>query len=108
MVYITKRRISPTSYKKDTDARRNKKWDRFYQNKTYKKIRDYYMRLHPLCELCLFNGRSVPAEHCHHRVPFGSGSTDEEKMKLLLSPDNLQALCRDCHEKIHAELNHSS
>ena len=62
------------------------------------------MRNNPLCVDCLFEGRSVPAEEAHHRIPFSTGKTEEEKMKLLLSPDNIEPLCSFHHDKRHAIL----
>lgn len=107
MPYIQKRRISPPNNHKEVSDRRNSKWGKYYQSVAWKQLRDYYMMLHPICEECMLNGRSVPAEHCHHRVPFSRGKTEEERMELLLNPDNLEAVCRSCHEKIHTALNHS-
>lgn len=33
-----------------------------------------------------------------------SGKTTEDKWRLLLDPLNLEALCIDCHHKMHEEL----
>ena len=60
---------------------------------------------HPLCERCLLKGISRQAEHIHHIRPFLTGKTDEERWQLLLDPTNLQALCRECHEEVHRQLN---
>ena len=107
MPYLTKRRISPPSKREDNNTRRNNKWNKYYQNKRWKKLRDWYMSLHPICADCMFEGRSVPATELHHIIPFSTGKTEEEKMDLLLSPDNIVALCSECHDKRHAVLNHS-
>lgn len=104
MPWITKRKIAVRANKHEVNERRNDKWNRYYGDKRWKELRNWYIREHPLCESCLFNGRSVPAEHVHHKHPFGDGITDEEKFKLLLDPENLQSLCQACHRKIHAEL----
>lgn len=106
MPYISKRRISVKTDKQDVVKRRNTSWNKYYQNKKYKKIRDWYMANHPLCADCLFNGRSVPATQLHHIRPFGNGKTEEERMQLLMDWEkNWVALCSDCHDKRHAELN---
>ena len=104
--YITKRRIGRANRTTPADVKRhNDKYNKYYQNRQWKLLRDYYMRLHPLCEECLFNGRSVPSEHCHHRVPWSRGTTEEDKLKLLLDPGNLEAVCSECHHKLHHILN---
>lgn len=108
MPWLSHRKIGRQNNKKDIQDTRNNKWNKYYQLKRWKLLRDYYMQIHPLCEICLFNGRSVPAEHCHHRVPFSQGNTEDERYALLLDPSNLQALCRKCHEKIHADLKHNN
>ena len=107
MPYLTNRKIGRPNNKKEIQDTRNNKWGRYYGNRQWKLLRDYYMALHPCCELCALEGRSVPAEHCHHRIPFSTGNTEEEKMALLLDPSNLQPLCRMHHEKIHAQLKHN-
>jgi 5-methylcytosine-specific restriction protein A len=105
MPYITKRRISPPSRKKEYDEHRSKKYGVYYQDIRWKKLRDYYMDLHPICEECMFEGRSVPAEECHHRIPW-SWFTDENDRRLaLLDVDNLQPLCRMHHHEKHKYLN---
>jgi len=66
--------------------------DRRYGYK-WKKIRDRYVKKHPLCEECLRHGRYVKAEQVHHIVPLSEGGSSEEY--------NLMSLCRSCHEKVH-------
>lgn len=61
----------------------------------WKKIRDRYVKKHPLCELCQKEGRFVPVEEVHHIVPLSEGGTNDE--------ENLMSLCRSCHERIHME-----
>lgn len=105
MPYLQKRKISVRSDKHEVNERRNNKWNRFYQNPRWKKLRAWYMSLHPLCVDCLFEGRSVPATELHHIKPFGEGQTEEEKFELLLDPDNLCPLCSHHHDLRHKMLN---
>ena len=63
--------------------------------KSWKKIRDAYVSSHPLCELCLKNGRYVVAEEVHHKKPLAEGGTHDW--------NNLIALCKACHARIHAK-----
>lgn len=69
-------------------------------NKTYgrawKRIRDRYVAEHPLCELCLQEGRLTPVQEVHHKLPLSQGGTHAK--------DNLMSLCQSCHTKIHLEL----
>lgn len=105
MPWISKRRIAPKTDNVSTNKKHSDSWGHYYQNRQWKKLRDWYMLTHPLCEDCLFEGRSVPSEECHHKIPFGSASTEEEQMRLLLDETNLVALCHMHHKKRHGYLN---
>lgn len=108
MAYISKRRIGRPNEIENTESqkRHNEKWSKYYGDKRWKKLRNWYITNHPLCESCLFNGRSVPAEHVHHKIPFATGETMEDRFRLLLDPSNLESVCQECHQKIHNELKH--
>ena len=41
-----------------------------------------------------WDGRLTPAEEVHHKVPLSEGGTHAR--------DNLIALCKSCHARIHA------
>ena len=56
-------------------------------------IRDRYAAEHPLCEMCLKEGRLTPVQEVHHILPVSKGSTHAR--------DNLMSLCQSCHTKIH-------
>ena len=62
----------------------------------WKRIRDRYVKTHPLCEMCLKVGRYTPVEEVHHILPVIRGGTNAES--------NLMSLCKSCHNKIHIEL----
>ena len=88
--------------KHKTEARR--KYDKYERpadiNKKYgrawKRIRDRYVKEHPLCEMCLKNGQLTPVEEVHHIKPLSQGGTH--------SKDNLMSLCQSCHTKIHHDI----
>ena len=63
--------------------------------RVWKRIRDSYVKQHPFCERCLEKGVLVPVEEVHHKLPLADGGTHAR--------DNLIALCKACHAKIHAE-----
>lgn len=64
--------------------------------RAWKRIRDSYAAAHPFCERCFAEGRMVPLDEVHHRVPLARGGTHDIS--------NLMSLCRSCHNKIHHEL----
>ena len=57
---------STTNTKRSADV--NKKYGR-----AWKRIRDHYAAVHPLCEMCLKEGRLTPVEEVHHIVPISQG-----------------------------------
>ena len=64
-------------------------------NYQWKKIRYEYLRAHPLCERCKAEGRATEANVVHHITPLAAGGTH--------ASENLMALCKQCHSRIHAE-----
>ncbi len=71
---------------------------KYYQLKQWKDLTLYYRMEHPICEECNKN----VSEHTHHIIsPFQPNLSESERMALLLNPNNLKALCAECHQKIH-------
>lgn len=62
---------------------------------TWQKIRNRYIRIHPMCEQCQKEQRIAIAKEVHHIIPLDHGGNHDE--------DNLMALCKSCHSKITAE-----
>lgn len=108
MPSLIKRKISVRTNKHEIQERRNNKWNVFYQDRRWKKLRHWQITNHPLCHDCMLEGRSVPAEEAHHIKPFSQGKTMEEKFELLLNPNNIVSLCKKCHDKRHAILKYST
>ena len=82
------------------EAKRYEQYDRDPETqrrygRAWKRIRDAYVKQHPLCELCQQHGRFVPTEEVHHKVPLTEGGTHDR--------NNLISLCKSCHAKIHAD-----
>lgn len=69
----------------------NKKYGR-----AWKRIRDRYAAEHPLCEMCLKEGRLTPVQEVHHIIPISQGGTHARS--------NLMSLCQSCHTKIHHDI----
>lgn len=88
-----------TAERKETDMRIMRQ--KAYQNPQWRKMRESYMHEHPICEECLKQGKITPAHDIHHKKsPFRSG---EVNWTLLLDYNNLEAVCKDCHGRIHAK-----
>ena len=62
----------------------------------WRKIRNRYIKSHPLCEECLAAGRVTAATEVHHKLPLGKGGTHDDA--------NLMSLCKSCHSRITAEM----
>ena len=70
-----------------------------YQSQSWKCLREVYMHQHPLCEECLKKNKVTPAQSIHHiKSPFEKGVINYQ---LLLDPNNLMAVCNECHGEIH-------
>lgn len=74
----------------ERDPASNKRYGR-----AWKRIRDRYIKSHPLCEECEKQGKLTPAEEVHHILPLSKGGGNEKS--------NLMALCKSCHSRITAE-----
>ncbi len=74
--------------KYERDPAINKRYGR-----EWKKIRARYVAAHPLCEMCLKEGRFTPVEIVHHIKELSDGGTHDES--------NLMSVCKSCHSKIH-------
>jgi len=78
------------------------KW--FYNSPAWKSTRVSYMKkAGGLCERCLKKGLYTPAEIVHHKIWLNEENIHDPK--IALSFDNLEALCRPCHEEEHSEAN---
>lgn len=83
--------VNKSYNKHQRDPESNKRYGR-----SWKRIRDRYIKAHPLCEECEKHGRLTTAEEVHHILPLSRGGTHDT--------DNLLSLCRSCHNKAHIEL----
>ena len=88
-------KTNPEAIKTDRQKMRAKA----YATPLWKKMRNTYMSEHPICEECLKRGKVTPAEDIHHiRSPFKG---NEVNYDLLYGYENLMAVCKQCHQKIH-------
>lgn len=66
----------------------------FYNTSSWKKTRNAYFRdKYGICEIC-----GKPGEEVHHKIPLTPTNINDPS--IALSWDNLQLLCRSCHELI--------
>lgn len=83
------------NYKK-SDRRKEKQM--LYNDTYYKKIRDWYMMCHPICQLCERDGLITPSSDLHHiQSPFDYGLSKEESYRRLRDEKNFIALCQYHH-----------
>lgn len=91
---LTQKRVK---YKNETREKNGE----FYGSVAWRRLRDTYISLHPLCECCLSHEVITPAVEVHHKKPFMRGDTEEEQWRLFLDERNLMALCKQCHIGLH-------
>jgi len=72
----------------------------FYSSKQWQNCRNEYIKkAHYLCENCLRKGLYRPAKYVHHieeLTPFNITNPE-----ITLGFDNLEAVCRECHDLYH-------
>jgi len=70
-------------------------------SKRWRNLQAETLMLHPFCERCKCNGFERPSVVVHHIRPIESGHSTAEYETLAFDPNNLQALCHQCHADIH-------
>ena len=70
-----------------------------YATPQWKKMRETYLKEHPLCEECLKIGKVTPATQVHHKISPFKG--EEINWGLLYDYKNLEAVDAVCHQRIH-------
>lgn len=74
--------------------RTNGRW--VYKTALWQRLRAERLRTEPLCRYCSEMGWTVPADTVDHIEPHRGDRA------LAFDPDNLQALCKPCHDR-HAQ-----
>lgn len=76
---------------------------KFYHSKAWQNTRSLvWDRAHGMCERCLERGEVKPADVVHHKVPLSPDNMNDQN--ITLNPDNLIALCDECHTEVHQAL----
>lgn len=73
--------------------------NKFYTSLKWRKLRKQYLYEHPICERCAAIGIAAVAKHVHHIIELTESNYKDPNISL--NPDNLEALCFDCHRKEH-------
>lgn len=72
----------------------------FYNSKAWRKCRAGYLSsVNGLCERCRSNGMIVPADIVHHKIYIDPDRINDPTITLCW--DNLEALCKKCHNEEH-------
>ncbi len=98
----------PTIYKPTKIKKRRKTETRaermeIYATRRWRNLRRLKMISNPICEECLKVGKVTPTEDVHHIISFMSVKDPYERRKLAYDYDNLESLCRACHNKKHRQ-----
>jgi 5-methylcytosine-specific restriction protein A len=98
-------RIMPTLQTKQANASRPKRAaegdtrqerQRIYNTQRWLKLRKEILMKQPLCQKC----NSKLSEHVHHIDSF-MNYAGNERLNVAYNSDNLQALCSECHSRMH-------
>lgn len=74
--------------------------EKFYKSQLWKTTREQYSKSKGyLCEKCLERGLYTTGEIVHHITPIMESNINDPE--ITLNWDNLQLLCRSCHEQTH-------
>lgn len=80
---------------------RDLKSSEFYGSKAWRRFRNTFLSLHPICECCLEHGYVTPSTDVHHKIPWMRGKNEEEQWNLFLDEKNCMSLCERCHIGLH-------
>lgn len=94
-IYKPKKQQSKTGNQYDSERRK------IYDSARWKRLRAWKFTCSPLCEVCLQKDIVTPAEDIHHIVSFMSTDDPMKRKFLAYDYDNLQSLCKACHQGIH-------
>jgi len=73
----------------------------YYNCAAWTKLRLSYIVEFPLCQLCLYKGRTSPVEQVHHILPIHGSEDLLEQRNRAYDPENLLSVCSECHVELH-------
>jgi len=71
----------------------------FYQSKVWKGLRAAKVCENPVCEKCEREGRTTQTQEVHHKKPWETGLTEDQRWYLFTLWENLESLCTPCHHE---------
>lgn len=77
---------------------RSRPWLNYYKTKEWRVLRIRQLRRKPLCEFCEKSRRIVEATVVDHIKPHKGDKA------LFHDPENLQSLCKKCHDSVKARM----
>lgn len=92
----------PVSNEKNMNAKGYYK--KLITSQKWVKLRAEKVANNPLCERCLLDDITTPAEEVHHIHPVESAPDRHTMLLLCFDYNNLQSLCSKCHKAVHVEL----
>ncbi len=101
MTYLRKQKRKKEQYNKTDKCVSIKS---IYNTSQWTKLRAAHLMYHPLCEMCLEEGKTKSAEEVHHIQPISTGRDTEQMKALAYDPCNLMSLCKLHHYEIHKQL----
>ena len=73
----------------------------FYVSREWRTCKEAYLqKVGRICERCAKKGYIVQAEQVHHKIKLTPENIKDPRISL--NPENLEALCTDCHQAEHA------
>ena len=83
--------LTEKKYCPEHERLENQRYDRYQRDpahkkrygKAWKRIRDSYVKSHPFCELCMLEGKYVPVEEVHHKLPLSEGGKIMTRVGLV-------------------------
>lgn len=86
----------------------SRQYTQIMNSKRWRDLRAKTLIERPYCERCKVSGRLTPSKAVHHIKPIESGHSYAEYERLAYDPENLQALCHQCHSDVHKEIGSHS
>lgn len=83
---------------------KDKEYQKLIHTSKWLRLRKEILTAHPLCQRCQQAGEITPATEVHHVKPVEEALNKAERARRMYDPHNVQALCHDCHVKVHTEL----
>ena len=86
---------------------KNETYKKLIHTERWLKLRKLTLEAHPYCQRCEANGVLTFATEVHHVVPCEYALTTQAMESLMFDPNNVQALCHNCHVEAHKEMGRS-